>query len=464
MKNKSIKIISLIALSTALIAGCSNKKTVDLNILATTDLHGEVPYELASYVKDESKKDKNITLVDAGDFFDGSLGDMLKYSDEIYQNRKNNIEKYVEFPMAKEMKDVGYDAVVLGNHEFISNDKFTLDNIASDFEKQGIDLLSANTYNKNGESYVKPYTIKDIETTEGTVKLGVLGLTIKEVGEKFDVREDGELVPAKSRELKDQAGYDGKLYMNDLVEDAKKWVKVMKEDNADVIVAVVHSGEKPKKPKNPGNKIQELAQEVDGIDAIVAGHTHKQFAQHDYKNKSGETVIVTQPGKHGECISKINLELVKNKNSWNVINKSSDLVEFEKSPEDDNFGELIYKISSIDKNTPEVRLSDIIPFKWDKAYAFKTGTPREVIYDTVGYKWRGITETESDDMLQMVFMNGKKVVCYVYEDMNQMGMSFKFNESEYKDNVLTIAPGDNDNFTVKKGEDIFDTDLTQTQK
>ncbi|MDO7203192.1 hypothetical protein Q5M85_01995 [Paraclostridium bifermentans] len=35
--------------------------------------------------------------------------------------------------------------------------------------------------------------------------------------------------------------------MTGLVEDAKKWVKVMKEkDKADVIVAVAHTGEKPK--------------------------------------------------------------------------------------------------------------------------------------------------------------------------------------------------------------------------
>ncbi len=33
--------------------------------------------------------------------------------------------------------------------------------------------------------------------------------------------------------------------MNDLVEDAKKWTKVMKEkENADIIVAVAHTGEK----------------------------------------------------------------------------------------------------------------------------------------------------------------------------------------------------------------------------
>ena len=277
--------------------------------------------------------------------------EMDKYFDERRKDFENNNKKYREVPIAKEMKEVGYDAVVLGNHEFVANDKFYLDNMVSDFKKQGIDVLSANTYEKNGKSYVKPYTIKNIKTSEGNVKLGILGLTIKEVGERKEWVGD-KLVDTKSRELKDQYGYENKLYMNDLVKDAQKWVNVMeKEEKPDVIIAVVHSGEKPKKPRNPGNRIQELAGEVDGIDAIVAGHTHKEIEQHDYKNKSGETVIVTQPGSHGECISKINFQLEKNNDKWDVINKSSEITKFEKSPEDDNYGKLYYEISMLDRKS-----------------------------------------------------------------------------------------------------------------
>ncbi|WP_227453080.1 hypothetical protein [Clostridioides sp. ES-S-0108-01] len=93
------------------------------------------------------------------------------------------------------------------------------------------------------------------------------------------------------------------------VEDAKKWVGIMRKEKPDIIVAVAHTVEKPKKPRNPGNRIQDLAQQVDGIDAIVSGHNHVQIEQLDYKNKSGENVIVTETGKYGECISKINFKL-----------------------------------------------------------------------------------------------------------------------------------------------------------
>lgn len=113
-----------------------------------------------------------------------------------------------------------------------------------------------------------------------------------------------------------------------MVEDAKKWVKIMKEkENPDIIVAVAHTGEKPKKPKNPGNRIQDLATQTIGIDAIVAGHTHIEFAQHDYKNKNGEKVIVTQPAAHGKSISKITFEVVKKDGKWVVEDKKSSLIE-----------------------------------------------------------------------------------------------------------------------------------------
>lgn len=103
-------------------------------MLATTDLHGYLPYELTSYIKNEKSKDKNTLLVDAGDFLSvGKSGSsMSKYFDT-----KNSYDeydtKYLETPIVKEMKEIGYDAIVLGNHEFIENNKAQLDHMVSDF-------------------------------------------------------------------------------------------------------------------------------------------------------------------------------------------------------------------------------------------------------------------------------------------------------------------------------------------
>ena len=462
--NKCIKKLMVIipSLAVLLLGGCTDTNSTTINVLATTDLHGMVPYNVAEYVKEEREKDENITLVDAGDFFDSDgYGPMDKYASEIRKNIEQGVKKYIELPLAKDMAEVGYDSVVLGNHEFVANNKDTLDNMVESFEKNNIDLLSANTYKDNNENYTKPYTIKEINTDQGTVKLGILGLTIKEIGEGKTWDENGNLVPSKSRELKDQDGYDGKLYINDLVDEANKWSKIMKEDEkTDIIVAVVHSGEEPKKPKNPGNRIKEIAKETQYIDAIVAGHTHLKFDQHDYKNKNNENVIVTQPGKHGENISKITFELENDKDSWKIVNKQAKLTEFEQDKSDDYAGELIYKIADIKKETTEVNLNEITPFDWDKAYVFETNTPVEKIYKTVGYKWRSIVEATKDPMLQTVFMKDGKVVCFLTGDTENMGLSISYDKSDYKDGVLEIYPGKNDKYSVKKGNDVFETHLT----
>ncbi|MEG2869807.1 MAG: metallophosphoesterase [Terrisporobacter sp.] len=458
---KRILPVIIVLLLIGILAGWTETKSTQISVLATTDLHGAVPYNMAEYIKKERENDPNISLVDAGDFLDMDRvgGAMDKYFQDKLSKKQTEIvefgNEYVEFPLANDMKEVGYDAVVLGNHEFMSNNKFHLDNMIYDFEKNNIDVLSANTYKENNESYTKPYTIKQIDTKYGKVKLGILGLTIKEVN-------DGEPEDEK-RDLKDMDSYAGKLYMNDLVEDAKKWTKIMEEkENTDIIVAVAHSGEKPKKPKHPGNRIQELAQEVEGIDAIVAGHTHTAFEQHDYKNKSGENVIVTQPGKHGECISKITFELEKDKEKWKVKDKYVKLTEFEKDKSNEYASELMYKIEDIKKETKEINLKEITPFEWDKAYVFDKNTPIEEIYEKVGYKWRSIAKQEKGYEFQMVFMKDGKVVSDLIRDT--MEISMKFDESIYKDGIIEIEPNKNDKFSVKKDQEDFETNLTYIEE
>lgn len=348
MKNKAV-ILTVIILGIIFTLGLNSKtdvvgnilklknKSTEVTILATTDLHSLIPDKLSKFIQKERQMDKNITLVDAGDFLDAETTEMqewfsgqrlVKVVDGFPVYEKIAEPKEGVAPAVKQMADLKYDAIVLGNHEFVSNYKSHLDAMISDFTDRNIPILSANTYKSNGESYTKPYVVKEIPTSEGNIRLGILGLTIKEVGERQEWIEGVGLRPTKSRELKDLYSYENELYMNDLLEDCKKWVNVMKKDNVDVIITVMHSGEKPKKPKNPGNRVQELTNEVEGIDVIVAGHTHKQIIQHEYKNKKGQTVIVTQPGKHGECISKIKLNLEKGKEGWVVTDKTSNIVNF----------------------------------------------------------------------------------------------------------------------------------------
>lgn len=450
----------------------SLKDYSEINILATSDLNGFMPYQLTSHIKDEKSKNKNTILVDAGDFLDfGRPGsDMSRYCFDKFSINKSN-RNYIELPIAKEMKETGYDTVVLGNQEFLYSTKDQVDNIVSDLNKQGIDVLSANTHKKNGDNYVKPYIMKTVPASKGTVKVGILGLTIKEIDQRYETLSNGE-EKIVTDELKDLKGINGSLYMNDLVEEAKYWVPVMKKDTPDIIIAVVHSGEKEKNEKETGNKIQDLAQEVNGIDAIVAGHTHKHFDQHDYTNKAGENVIVTQPGQNGEAISKINFKLEQKDNKWVIADKSSKVTKFEKDDEDINFDILNKKVTDTSLELSEkyngrecknFSLKDLTPFEWDKLYAFDINTSPEKIYETIGYKHRDIKKAKNGDAVQMIFMNDGKVVCHLYGYEKTLFTDFIFDKSEFKDGVLTIYPDNNDKFNVTSNQSTFTLKLNHVK-
>lgn len=297
----------------------SLNKEVKLTVLATADLHGGIPDKLTEFIKSAKSKDKNIVLVDAGDFYDKDNNDQssLAMSQwfQIYADNPNLKRRTP--PIVKAMGGLGYDAVVLGNHEFMANDKDSLGELILDFTDYNIPVLSANLYRHLGQyqvNYINPCIIKNVETDQGVVKVGILGLTIKEVGEM-----PGQI------ELKDMPKYKGTLELTDIVQEVKdkKWPEVMRYNGADVVIAVVHAGEETAQSKNPGNKVIELAQSTEGIDAIVAAHTHVNIPEHQYKNKAGKTVIVTQPGRYGEYISKISLTLVKKDGRWQVTDKSS---------------------------------------------------------------------------------------------------------------------------------------------
>lgn len=102
----------------------------------------------------------------------------------------------------------------------------------------------------------------------------------------------------------------------------------------------------------------------------------------------------------------------------------------------------------------QVKLSEFTPFEWDEVYAFNPYVSKEVIYETIGYKWDRISETVSEGMNQIVFMKDKKVVCYLYgySENNKFGLFFNGSDSIEDASILYAA--DHDLFVVEENEGI----------
>ena len=110
-------------------------------------------------------------------------------------------------------------------------------------------------------------------------------------------------------------------------------------------------------------------------------------------------------------------------------------------------------ILSIDQNAESINLVDITPFDWDVAYSFTPYTTKEVIYDTVGYKWDNIKETVSEGMNQIVFIKEGKVACYIYGYPTTNGYGISFHGENYKNGANILKLENKLNFQITRSND-----------
>ena len=113
------------------------------------------------------------------------------------------------------------------------------------------------------------------------------------------------------------------------------------------------------------------------------------------------------------------------------------------------------KVSSIGQTVETINLLDITPFEWDVVYSFGPYTPKDKVYDTVGYKWDNIKETVSEGMNQIVFLNDGKVVCYLYGYPANNGYGIVFVGKEYKNVATMLNLEDNLNFQVTRSDGVL---------
>ncbi len=258
-----------------------NAEPVTITVLATTDLHGNLfPYDyftaspadrglagIATLIRAARAESSHVLLIDCGDAIQGSP------LEGLYQRyaRDGRLPPGLAFtgpalradPMMLAMNELGYDAMTVGNHEY----NFGLANFEKARHDARFPWLSANTEVEPG-SRARPldrYVIK----TVGGIKVAVIGITTPSV-------------PAWEKP-ENYAGYR----FGDGVEAARKSVAGLRaQHQPDLILVAAHAGLDRDLDTGrifagsvPGeNMVYQIATQVEGIDAIVFGHTHQQLA------------------------------------------------------------------------------------------------------------------------------------------------------------------------------------------
>ena len=302
-----------------------------LRIMETTDIHVAVyPYDYyadqpddksglartASIIDKIRAEAGNSMLIDNGDFLQGNpLGDYIAYQRGMKDGDLH--------PVIKAMNVLGYECGTLGNHEF----NYGLDFMFKVMKGANFPYVCANLTKgqlasdaRKDELFLKPYTIvekkiKDGSGAESTVKIGFIGF-----------------VPPQIM-IWDSKNLDGKANTRDIVDAAKAWVPVMKEEGADIVIALSHSGIAGGGPSERMENASLYLAGVEGIDAIFTGHQHLVFpGPKTWDGIAGaDPVKGTLQGKPavmggfwGSHMGLIDLLLEKDGNSWKIVDSTSE--------------------------------------------------------------------------------------------------------------------------------------------
>ena len=296
MKKLLCSLCALSAVSTAM------AQEVNIKLLGTSDIHGRVvPWsygadvedksgsyaQIATYVKDVRKNNKNVVLVDVGDAIQDNQIDVFAKDKKYYKDH----------PIPKVLNEMNYDIFVLGNHEFNFGMK-ALDEILKDIKAK---KLTANFYHKkNDKRYIDATTIIE----KDGVKLGIIGLSTP-MSAKFE--ED-------TGNLKD-------MKFTSPTEEARTQVEKLKAKGVDAIIVIAHMGIENEN-NIPDTGMRDVINAVDGIDVVIAGHMHKDVPSETIKN-----TLITEPHRYGTVVSEVDLTFdINDKKEVKLVKKESKTV------------------------------------------------------------------------------------------------------------------------------------------
>jgi 2',3'-cyclic-nucleotide 2'-phosphodiesterase / 3'-nucleotidase / 5'-nucleotidase len=310
----------------------AGKTEVQLRIMGTTDIHTNIANydyyknaevldfglaKTATLIKKarEEQAGKNSLLFDNGDLIQGNpLGD--------YKAKVDKLEDGEVHPVFEAMELLDYDGATVGNHEF----NYGLDYLDEVLDDAPMPYVNANVFKYDGDenpdndqNYFKPYTVFNKKVTDANgktqvIKVGVVGAVTPQIVQW------------------DKANLDGKVITKDIVKSVEAQIPKMKEEGADIIIALAHSGIGDEQVIEMEENAAYDLTKVEGIDAIISGHNHLNFPGSftglpgvDAENGTINGVPVVMPGSWGNQLGVMDLTIAKEKGKWNVKSSKAQL-------------------------------------------------------------------------------------------------------------------------------------------
>ncbi len=267
--------VLVLAVGVALVglAGASPAQAATITVLHVNDTHSHLDAigprdghldgtvggiaKAAAVIAGVRAREPNVLLLDAGDVFHGDLF----------------FNAYFGAPELQLMKELGFDAMAVGNHEFDLGPDVLAGSLEAAFGSDTLPLLSANldlTRYPALETWIKPAIVKEI----GGVRVGIFGMT----------------VPGNVTSRPDPVVILGDGDPEVLIAIAGTQAATLRAAGAEVVICLSHLGVAYD---------EVLAANVPGIDVIVGGHDHALLAAPlTVTNPDGNPTVIVQAGSH----------------------------------------------------------------------------------------------------------------------------------------------------------------------
>lgn len=242
-------------------------ETSTIRVISTTDIHEQLAnqyydiagehntgslaqaFTLIKQARAEIVTGTSVT-VDCGDTIYGYSGHYLA---DNYRTKLNS--------MYKAFREIDYDCITMGNHDF----DMGVDYLREQLEMSGLDdvTVCANVYDAITKKPIWQQNIiveEEIKTSKGrkvNIKIGFVGVTRPALSNFYSHKEI--------------------LTTTDILSETRIQAKALKEQGADIIVAVAHSGIGTDSPDELSTDTCYAISKLKNIDVVMGGHIHVNF-------------------------------------------------------------------------------------------------------------------------------------------------------------------------------------------
>lgn len=198
---------------------------------------------------------------------------------------------------------MGYDAAGLGNHDF----NFELTRLVDSLRHAPLPVLCSNAHRiDGGELPVQRWTVLERTLCGTPLRIGI-----------FSVLPPQTLIW-------DADHLSGRLAIDDITASAREAICALQEEGCDLVIALAHTGLGERHELTGQENALWPLSALDGLDAIIAGHTHLHLP--DPKAPQGSEMArgvlngtpVVMPGAGGAYLGVIDLDLSHADTGWQI--------------------------------------------------------------------------------------------------------------------------------------------------